>query len=73
MESFREIGKRLSNWGRWGPDDRIGTLNHLTPDRLAASITMLSGTSEYRSNSALSTASLTRAASGPRKDRMATR
>ena len=36
MESFREIGKRLSNWGRWGPDDRIGTLNHLTPDRLAA-------------------------------------
>jgi hypothetical protein len=21
----------LSNWGRWGPDDRLGTLNHLTP------------------------------------------
>lgn len=21
----------LSNWGRWGPDDRMGTLNHLTP------------------------------------------
>jgi kynurenine formamidase len=33
---FREIGKRLSNWGRWGDDDRIGTLNHLTPARVAA-------------------------------------
>jgi kynurenine formamidase len=36
METFREIGKRLCNWGRWGPEDRIGTLNHITPERLAA-------------------------------------
>jgi kynurenine formamidase len=21
---------RLSNWGRWGPDDRLGTVNHIT-------------------------------------------
>jgi len=33
---FREIGKRLSNWGRWGAEDRIGTLNHITPERLVA-------------------------------------
>lgn len=26
-DSFREIGRRLSNWGRWGDDDQIGTLN----------------------------------------------
>lgn len=27
----------LSNWGRWGPDDQIGTLNYMTPQtRLAA-------------------------------------
>ncbi len=32
METFREIGKRLSNWNRWGKDDCLGTLNHLTPD-----------------------------------------
>lgn len=25
--SFREIGRRLSNWGRWGSDDQLGTLN----------------------------------------------
>lgn len=33
---FREIGARLSNRGRWGAEDRIGTLNHLTPARVAA-------------------------------------
>lgn len=26
----------LSNWGRWGNDDRLGTLNHLTPDKRVA-------------------------------------
>ena len=23
--------EQLSNWDRWGPDDRLGTLNHITP------------------------------------------
>lgn len=36
MEDFRELGKRLSNWGRWGKNDCLGTLNFLTPERLAA-------------------------------------
>ncbi len=32
--------KSLSNWGRWGEDDQLGTLNFLTPDkaRRAASL-----------------------------------
>lgn len=34
--SFRDLGRRLSNWNRWGSEDRIGTLNHITPERLAA-------------------------------------
>lgn len=21
----------LSNWGRWGTDDELGTINHVTP------------------------------------------
>jgi kynurenine formamidase len=33
---FKEIGRRLSNWGRWGEGDRVGTLNHLTPERVKA-------------------------------------
>ena len=30
----------LSNWNRWGPDDELGTLNHITPDarRAAAAL-----------------------------------
>ena len=23
----------LSNWGRWGEDDQMGTLNHITPEK----------------------------------------
>ena len=26
-----EASKALSNWGRWGKDDHVGTLNHVTP------------------------------------------
>lgn len=28
-----ELGKELSNWGRWGADDEIGTLNFITPEK----------------------------------------
>lgn len=28
--------KALSNWGRWGKDDQIGTLNHITPEHVIA-------------------------------------
>jgi len=33
---FREIGKQVSNWGRWGADDERGTVNLITPERVAA-------------------------------------
>ena len=26
----------LSNWGRWGPEDQLGALNHITPEHRAA-------------------------------------
>lgn len=29
-EDFRALGKRLSNWGRWGADDERGTANLIT-------------------------------------------
>jgi kynurenine formamidase len=29
--AIMEAAKKLSNWGRWGKDDQIGTLNHVTP------------------------------------------
>jgi kynurenine formamidase len=33
---FRALGKQLSNWGRWGTDDEIGTLNLIGPDQVRA-------------------------------------
>jgi kynurenine formamidase len=36
LKEFREVGKRLSNWGRWGDEDQRGTLNHITPERVVA-------------------------------------
>ena len=34
-DEFRELFERVSNWGRWGPDDERGALNYLTPERVA--------------------------------------
>jgi kynurenine formamidase len=34
LEEFEELFESLKNWGRWGPDDRRGTLNYITPDKV---------------------------------------
>lgn len=35
-QHVRQVGKDLSNWGKWGPDDQRGTLNYITPEKLKA-------------------------------------
>jgi kynurenine formamidase len=30
------VSQRLHNWGRWGPDDEIGTANFITPETIVA-------------------------------------
>ena len=25
--------EQVNNWGRWGSDDELGTLNYITPDK----------------------------------------
>jgi len=30
-DQIEAAAERLKNWGRWGPDDHIGTMNHTTP------------------------------------------
>lgn len=41
-----ELHTELSNWGRWGKDDQLGTLNLITPEkRIAASRLVKSGIS----------------------------
>jgi kynurenine formamidase len=38
VETVRQLAERYSNWGRWGPEDQLGTLNHiLETDIVAAS------------------------------------
>ncbi|MCF8478230.1 MAG: cyclase family protein [Pseudolabrys sp.] len=33
-DAIAEASKKLSNWGRWGKEDMIGTLNHITPQNI---------------------------------------
>ncbi len=32
MDDIRAAAERLKNWGRWGADDEIGTLNYTRPE-----------------------------------------
>lgn len=41
VEYFKDVGSRLSNWGRWGPDDQRGTLNLITPDHVLAAARLI--------------------------------
>ncbi len=35
LNAIAEASKKLSNWGRWGADDQIGTLNFVTAQDIA--------------------------------------
>src|SRR5215471_18293341 len=34
--TLRTLALKVRNWGKWGPDDEIGTLNYVTPDAIVA-------------------------------------
>jgi hypothetical protein len=36
--ALREMAESVSNWGRWGPHDELGTLNHITPEAVAGAV-----------------------------------
>src|SRR6266851_1991148 len=40
-EAFDELFASVSNWGRWGKDDQRGTLNLITPERIAAAAALV--------------------------------
>src|SRR5271169_3923226 len=35
-EDLREAAEKYKNWGKWGPDDEIGTLNYTSPEDIVA-------------------------------------
>ncbi|HET9171944.1 MAG TPA: cyclase family protein [Actinospica sp.] len=39
--AIAEAAKAYSNWGRWGEDDRLGTLNFLTEDKRVAAAALV--------------------------------
>jgi kynurenine formamidase len=41
MTDFRELGRQLSNWGRWGEDDEVGTVNTITPERIVRAASLV--------------------------------
>src|ERR1700730_13385225 len=40
-QAIAEASKKLSNWGRWGKDDQIGTLNHVTPQDIVKAASLI--------------------------------
>jgi kynurenine formamidase len=35
LAAFDRMFEELKNWGKWGEDDELGTMNYLTPDKIA--------------------------------------
>jgi kynurenine formamidase len=40
-QAIAEASKKLSNWGRWGKDDHVGTLNHVTPEDIVKAASLI--------------------------------
>ena len=41
LAEFDALFESVKNWGRWGPDDDRGTLNYITPDKVAAAAALV--------------------------------
>ncbi len=35
-KDMSEAAEKYKNWGKWGPDDEVGTLNYTTPEDIIA-------------------------------------
>jgi kynurenine formamidase len=40
-QQVHELAERVRNWNRWGPDDELGTLNFITPEKRARAATLV--------------------------------
>lgn len=40
-EDLAGLVSEVSNWGIWGPDDQLGTLNYITPEKRAAAAALV--------------------------------
>ncbi|MEE9276957.1 MAG: cyclase family protein [Dehalococcoidia bacterium] len=42
IDDFRQTGDKVRNWGRWGDDDQLGTLNFITAAKVAQAAGLVS-------------------------------
>src|SRR5262249_46657023 len=40
-QAIAEATQKLKNWGRWGKDDQVGTLNHVTPEDIVKAASLI--------------------------------
>jgi hypothetical protein len=40
-QAIAEATEKLKNWGRWGKNDQIGTLNHVTPEDIVKAASLI--------------------------------
>jgi len=41
LAAFDAMFEKIKNWGKWGEDDELGTLNYITPDKIAAAAALV--------------------------------
>ncbi len=41
LAAFDKMFEEVKNWGKWGDDDELGTLNYITPDKVAAAAALV--------------------------------
>ncbi len=41
MSEFRRVADDVRNWGRWGDDDELGTLNFITPEKVVEAASLV--------------------------------
>src|ERR1700685_824067 len=40
-QDLREAAEKYKNWGKWGPQDEIGTLNYTAPEDIIAAAALV--------------------------------
>src|SRR4029078_8821224 len=40
-QAIAEATQKLKNWGRWGKEDQIGTLNHVMPEEIVKAASLI--------------------------------
>lgn len=63
VEEYRAYKERFKNWGRWGEDDQLGTLNHISEETRRAAAALVR---EGKSVSLANPVATARVLSGPR-------